>query len=128
MGRAETRLNKPARDGANFVFTPVFKIDAPKQVARAVRERRQLPPHRRRRLGLRSTFRRLMVSRPRRVTFSSGIDNAEVMLRMLEVIFRSDAISCRLGVAGQRQIFFKQLVGIAANPHIRPITAGGSIF
>jgi hypothetical protein len=80
-----------------------------------------------RRLGLRSSFRRLMVSRPRQVTFSGGIDNAEVMLRMLGVVFRSDAIPGRLGVAGQRQIFFKQLVGIAANPYLRAIAAERSV-
>jgi hypothetical protein len=62
------------------------------------------------------------------VTFSIGIDNAEVMLRMLGVIFRCHSISDRLGVAGQRQIFFKQLVGIAATPNIRPIAAEGSVF
>jgi hypothetical protein len=45
------------------------------------------------------------------------------MLRMLGVIFRGDAIAGRLGVARQRQIFFKQLVGIAANPHLHPFTA-----
>lgn len=73
-------------------------------------------------MGLSRSFRRLMVSRPR-VTFSTGIDSAEVMLRMLGVIFRSDAIPSRLGVARQGQIFFKQLVGIAANPHLRPIAA-----
>ncbi len=49
------------------------------------------------------------------------------MFRMLGVIFRGDAISGRLGVAGQGQIFFKQLMGIAANPHIRAIAAKGSI-
>ena len=56
-----------------------------------------------RRLGLSRSYRRLM-SRLR-VTFSTGIDSAEVMLRMLGVIFRGDAISGRLGVAGHRQIF-----------------------
>ena len=50
------------------------------------------------------------------------------MLRMLGVIFCGDAISGRLCVAGQRQIFFKQLVGIAATPNIRPIAAEGSVF
>ncbi len=50
------------------------------------------------------------------------------MLRMLGVIFRCHSISDRLGVAGQRQIFFKQLVGIAATPNIRPIAAEGSVF
>ena len=62
------------------------------------------------------------------VTFSIGIDNAEVMLRMLGVIFRSDAIPGRLSVAGQHQISLKQLVGIAANPPLRPIAAVGLIF
>jgi hypothetical protein len=37
--RAETRLIKPARRGAGFVFIPVFKIYAPKHVAGPVRER-----------------------------------------------------------------------------------------
>ena len=67
------------------------------------------------------------MARPR-VTFSIGIDNAEIMFRMLGVIFRGDAISGRLGVAGQGQIFFKQRVGIPANPHLRPIAAEGSVF
>jgi hypothetical protein len=67
-----------------------------------------------------------MISRPR-VTFSIGIDSAEVMLCMLGVIFRSDSIPGRLGVASQRQIFFKQLVGIAANPPLYPIAAESSI-
>jgi hypothetical protein len=67
-----------------------------------------------------------MMARPR-VTFSIGIDDAEIMLRMLGVIFRGDAIPGRLGVAGQRQIFFKQLVGIATNPYLRPIAAEGLI-
>ena len=79
-----------------------------------------------RRVGLSGSFRRLLMSRPR-VTFSIGIDNAEIMLRMLGVIFRGDAIPGRLSVAGQRQILFKQLVGIAANPHLRAIAAKGSI-
>src|SRR4051794_31958942 len=68
-----------------------------------------------------------MMVRPR-ITFSIGIDNAEIMLRMLGVIFRGDAISGRLGVARQRQIFFKQLVGIPATPDLRPIAAEGSVF
>ena len=50
------------------------------------------------------------------------------MLRMLRVIFRGDAIPGRLGIAGQRQIFFKQLVGIPANPNLRPVAAEGSVF
>jgi hypothetical protein len=50
------------------------------------------------------------------------------MLRMLGVIFRSDAIPGRLSVAGQHQISLKQLVGIAANPPLRPIAAVGLIF
>jgi hypothetical protein len=50
------------------------------------------------------------------------------MLRMLGVIFRGNAITDRLGIAGQRQIFFKQLIGIATNPHLRPIAAEGSVF
>jgi len=49
------------------------------------------------------------------------------MLCMLGVIFRSDSIPGRLGVASQRQIFFKQLVGIAANPPLYPIAAESSI-
>ncbi len=122
-GEPKTRLNKPARGGAGFVFIPVFKIAAAKHVGGPVRER----PWRGgscRRLGLSRSFRWLMVSRPR-VTFSIGIDNAEVMLRMLGVVFRSDAVPGRLGVAGQRQIFFKQLVGIAANPPLRSIAVEG---
>jgi hypothetical protein len=50
------------------------------------------------------------------------------MLRMLRVIFRGDSIPGRLGLVGQRQIFLKQLVGIAANPPLRPIAAERSIF
>ena len=50
------------------------------------------------------------------------------MLRMLGVIFCGDAISGRLCVAGQRQIFFKQLIGIASNPRLSPIAAEGSVF
>jgi hypothetical protein len=61
------------------------------------------------------------------VTFSIGIDNAEVMLRMLGVIFSGDAIPGRLGIAGQRQIFLKQLMGTGTKPHLRPIAAKDSV-
>jgi hypothetical protein len=37
--RAETRLIKPARRGAGFALIPVLKIDVPRHIARAVRER-----------------------------------------------------------------------------------------
>ena len=125
MGRGETRLNKPTRGGAGFAFVSVFRIDAAKHVAGAVGER----PSRGgscRRLGLSRSFRRLMVSRPRG-TFSTGIDRAEIVLRMLGVIFRGDAIPGRVGVTRQRKIFVKQLVGITANSHLRPIAAEGLI-
>ena len=52
-----------------------------------------------------------------RGTSTIGIDSSEVMLRMLRVIFRGDSVPGRLG-AGQRQVFFKQLMGIAANPDV----------
>ena len=121
VGRGEVRLNKPTRGGAGFALVIVFRIDAPKHLAGAIHER----PSRGgscRRLGLSRSFRRLMVSRPR-VTFSTGIDRAEEMLRMLGVIFRSDPISGDLGVTRQPQIPFKQLVGIATSPHLNPFAA-----
>ena len=68
-----------------------------------------------------------MVARAR-VTSSIGIDSAEVMLRMLRVIFRGDSIPGRLGLAGQRQIFLELLVGIAANPPLGPIAAERSML
>jgi hypothetical protein len=119
------RLIKPARGRAGFAFIPVFKIDVPKCIGRAVREW----PWRngsRRRLGLSRPFQGPM-SRPR-VTFSIVIDHTEIMFRMLGVIFRCDTIPSRLGVAGERQIFFKQLIGIASNPRLSPIAAEGSVF
>jgi hypothetical protein len=76
-------------------------------------------------LRLSRSFQGLMMSRLRG-TSTIGIDSSEVMLRMLRVIFRGDSVPGRLG-AGQRQVFFKQLMGIAANPHIRSIAAKGSI-
>jgi hypothetical protein len=72
-------------------------------------------------------FRLLMMSRSP-VTLSIGIDNPEIMLRMLGVIFRRNAIPGRLGIAGQRQIFLKQLMGTGTKPHLRPIAAKGSAF
>jgi hypothetical protein len=118
------RLIKPARRRAGFAFIPVFKIDVPKRIGRAVREW-QWRSGSCRRLGLSRSFQGPM-SRPR-VTFSIDIDHTEIMFRMLGVIFRCDTISSRLGVAGQRQIFFKQLIGIASNPHLSPIAAEGSV-
>ena len=120
-GRGETRLNEPTRGGARFALVIVFRIHAAKHVAGAVRERPS-GGGTCRRLGLSRSFRWLMVSRPR-VTFSTGIDRAEEMLRMLGVIFRGDPISRGLGVTSQRQIPFKQLVGIATSPHLNPFAA-----
>ena len=67
-----------------------------------------------------------MESRPP-VTFSSSIENAEIMLRMLRVIFRGDVIPGRLSVAGKRQVPVKQMTRISPNPHLRPIAAEGLV-
>ena len=93
----ETLLNEPSWGGAGFAFI-VIRIRSPKHVDGAVHERSLWGEScRRARLG--RSFRKLMMSRPR-ATFSSAIDNAEVMLRMLRVIFRGYSIPSRLGFAG----------------------------
>jgi hypothetical protein len=49
------------------------------------------------------------------------------MLRMLRVILRGDVVPGRLSVAGKRQVPFKQMTRISANPHLRPIAAEGLV-
>lgn len=46
------------------------------------------------------------------------VQHALVMLRMLQVAFRQDTVARALRVARQRQVFFGDLHGIAANAHI----------
>lgn len=45
-----------------------------------------------------------------------------IMLCMLQIVFSSDTVSDNAGIASHLQIFFQNLVGISADPNIRPIT------
>src|SRR5690606_32078436 len=48
-----------------------------------------------------------------------GSDDAVIVLGMLEVVFRNDAVTGALGVAGQGCIFFCNMLGRAPDFHIR---------
>jgi hypothetical protein len=48
-------------------------------------------------------------------------DEPEVMFGVLEVIFRRDGIAAGMGVARQLQIFFCDMMRVAADFHVRPI-------
>jgi hypothetical protein len=49
------------------------------------------------------------------------VKDPEVVLGMLEIAFRHDAITATGRVTAQLQVFFKQLLGGAADPYIRSI-------
>ena len=51
-----------------------------------------------------------------------GAQDAIVMLRVLEIIFRRDIVSGRGSVACQREIFFQDLVDGSANANLGTVT------
>ena len=50
-----------------------------------------------------------------------GVQDAEVMLRMLEIAFRHHAIPTAGRVAPKLEVFFEKLLRRAAQPQIRPV-------
>ena len=50
-----------------------------------------------------------------------GVQDAEVMLRMLEIPFRHHAISAAGRIAPKLEVFFEKLLRRAAQPQIRPV-------
>jgi len=50
-----------------------------------------------------------------------GVQDAEVMLRMLEIAFRHDAIPAAGRIAPKLEVFFEKLLRRAAQPQIRPV-------
>jgi len=50
-----------------------------------------------------------------------GRDQTEVMFGVLEIIFRRDRIAGGLSVAGELEIFLRDVVGGAANLHVRAV-------
>src|SRR5207302_412182 len=49
-----------------------------------------------------------------------ALDHAEVVVGVLPVGFRCDAIARGRRFAGQRLVFVEHLMGVAAHPHVRP--------
>jgi len=50
-----------------------------------------------------------------------GVQNAEVMLCMLEIAFRHHAIPTAGRIAPKLEVFFEKLLRRAAQPQIRPV-------
>ena len=49
------------------------------------------------------------------------VQHTKVMLGVLKIAFRHDAIAAARGIAAKLQVFFKQLLGGAANPNVRSV-------
>ena len=43
------------------------------------------------------------------------------MFRVLKIIFRRDGIAAGMGVARELQIFFRDVMGVAPDFHVRPV-------
>lgn len=56
------------------------------------------------------------------IIFVPAADDALVMFCVLKVAVRHDLIAARESIFGQRDIFFMNLKGRAANAYIRPVT------
>ena len=80
-------------------------------------------------MGLRliSTFRAHLLS-VTPISLSISINDPEIMLGMLEIVFRGDAVAGCLCVSGQGQIFLQHLMGVAANPHLGSVAVEGLIL
>ena len=50
-----------------------------------------------------------------------GVQDAEVMFRMLEIAFRHHAIPAAGRIAPELEVFFEKLLRSAAQPQIRPV-------
>jgi hypothetical protein len=50
-----------------------------------------------------------------------GGDEAEIMLGVLQVVLGRDRIAAGVGIARELQIFLGDVVGVAADLHIRPV-------
>jgi hypothetical protein len=61
------------------------------------------------------------------LTCGLGRDHAIIVLSMLEIIFRRDTIADDARITGHLQIFFENLMGIAANPNLWAATVDSLI-
>lgn len=50
------------------------------------------------------------------LAFKASIENAVVVIRMLEEVLGRDPVAGLVGVAGHRQIFVHELLGVAPHP------------
>jgi hypothetical protein len=53
-------------------------------------------------------------------------DEAKIMFGVLKVIFGGDRIAAGMSVARELQVFFRDMVGVAANLNIGPVRLVGS--